>query len=60
MKQFVSINDFLFRFPEICTIDAIFVVLQLHKKYLAVDKILYLVFVDLEKAFICVPRKVIW
>ena len=40
--------------------DAIFVVLQLHEKYLAVNKILYIVFVDLEKAFNCVPRKVIW
>ena len=33
------------------TIDAIFILRQLQEKYLENDKELYLVFVDLEKAF---------
>ena len=40
------------------TTDAIFI--QLEEKHLAKNKKLYLAFVDLEKAFDCVPRKVIW
>ena len=33
---------------------------KLQEKYLAVKKRLYMAFVDLEKAFDCFPRKVIW
>ena len=33
---------------------------QLQEKYLAANKRLYIAFVDLEKAFDLVPRKVIW
>ena len=42
------------------TTDAIFVVRQLQEKYLAANKRLTMAFVDLEKAFDWVPRKVIW
>ena len=41
------------------TTDAIFIVRQLQEKYIAAKKQLYLAFVDLEKAFNRVPRKVL-
>ena len=46
--------------PSRGTTDAIFVVRQLQEKYLAANKRLYMAFVDLEKVFDRVPRKVIW
>ena len=39
---------------------AIFILRQLQEKHLAKNKILYFAFVDLEKAFDCMPRRVIW
>ena len=36
--------------------DAVFMVRQLQKKYLAVNKRLYMTFMDLEKVFECVPN----
>ena len=61
IRQLVSIDDSQFGFvPGRDTTDAIFVVRQLQDKYLAANKRLYMAFVDLEKAFDQVPRKVIW
>ena len=61
IRQVVSIDDSQFGFvPGRGTTDAIFVVRQLQEKYLAVNKRLYMAFVDLEKAFDRVLRKVIW
>ena len=61
IRQVVSMDDSQFGFvPGRGTTDAIFVVRQLQEKYLAVNKRLFMAFVDLEKAFDHVPRKVIW
>ena len=40
--------------------DAIFIVRQIQEKYNAKGKLLYFSFVDLEKAFDRVLRKVLW
>ena len=57
----ISIDDMQFGFmPGRGTTDAIFILGQLQEKHLAKNKKLYFAFVDLEKAFDRVPRKVIW
>ena len=42
------------------TTDAIFIMRQLLEKYEMAGRDLYMVFLDLKKAFDCVPREVIW
>ena len=60
LRQQVCINDMQFGFmPGRGTTDAIFFMRQLQEKYLAANKPLYMSFVDLEKAFDRVPRRVI-
>ena len=61
IRQVVYIDDSQFGFVTgRGTTDANFLVRQLQEKYLAVNKRLYMAYVDLEKAFDCVPRMVIW
>ena len=61
IRQVVSIDDSQFGFvPGRGTTDAIFVVRQLQEKYLAVNKRLFMAFMDLEKAFDRFTWKVIW
>ena len=61
IRQLMSVDDSQFGFvPGRGTTDAIFVVRQLQEKYLATSKRLYMAFVDMEKVFDRVPRKVIW
>ena len=61
IRQVVSIDDSQSGFvPGRGTTDSIFVVWQLQEKYPAVNKRLYMAFVDLEKAFDSGPWKVIW
>ena len=42
------------------TTNAIFILHQLQEKHIVKHRHLYFAFVDLEKAFDCVPRKVLW
>ena len=57
----VDIDAMQFGFmPGRGTTDAIFILRQVHEKYLGKHKDLYFAFVDLEKAFDRVPRKVLW
>ena len=60
LRESVTIDAMQFGFmPGKGTTDAIFIVRQLQEKYLEKSKTLYFAFVDLEKAFDRVPRKVV-
>ena len=60
IKRNINIDEMPCGFmPGRCTIDAIFILRQL-QEYMAANKPLFLAFVDLEKAFDRVPRKIIW
>ena len=57
----VNIDEMQFGFvPGRGTIDAIFIVHQLQEKYITAKKLFYFAFVDLEKTFFRVARKVLW
>ena len=61
IREMVNIDEMQFGFvPGRGTTDAIFIVCQLQEKYIAAKKPVYFAFVDLEKAFNHVPRKVLW
>lgn len=61
IRSQVNINEMLFGFvPSKGTTDAIFILRQLQEKYLGKHKSLFFAFVDLEKAFDRIPRKVLW
>ena len=57
----VNIDDIQFGFmPEHGTTDTIFIVRQIQEAYIRKNRNLFFAFVDLEKAFDRVPRKVLW
>ena len=59
--QMVNIDEMQFAFvPGRGTTDAIFIVHQLLKYITAPNKWFYFAFVDLEKTFDLVPRKILW
>ena len=61
IRERVVIDGMQFGFmPGRGTTDAIFILRQIQEKHLAKHKKLYFAFVDLEKAFDRVPRRVIW
>ena len=60
VRKIVKIDSMQFGFMAgRGTTGAIFIVLQLQKKYLGKNKELWMTFVDLEKAFDMVPREVV-
>ena len=59
IRKIVKVDEMQFGFmPGKGTIDAVFILRRLQEEYRAKEKKLYMCFVDLEKAFDRVPRKV--
>ena len=60
LHRIVSVDEIQFGFmPERGTIDAVFILRRMQEEYHAKGKKLCICFVDLEKAFDRVPRKVL-
>ena len=52
LRKLITVNNMQFGFsPGKGTTDAVFIILQLQEKHLEVHKDLFLIFVDLEKAY---------
>ena len=61
LRKVVKLDEMQMGFmPGRGTTNAIFIMRQLLEKYEMAERDLCMVFVDLEKAFDCVPREVIW
>ena len=61
IRSQISIDEMQFGFmPGRGTTDAIFILRQLQEKYIGKHKDIFFAFVDLEKAFDRIPRKVLW
>ena len=61
LRKVVKLDEMQMGFmPGRGTTDAIFIMSQLLEKYEMAGRDQYMIFVDLEKAFDCVPREVIW
>ena len=61
IRDIVNIDEMQFGFMPGCgTTDAIFILRQIQEKYINKNCNLYFAFIDLEKAFDRVPRKVLW
>ena len=59
IRTLVNLNKMQFKFmPGKGTVDAIFIVRRMQGKYQKKDKRLYMRFVEMERAFDRVPRKV--
>ena len=60
IRTLINLNEIQFKFmPGKRTVDAIFIVRKMQEEYQKKDKKLYICFVDMEKAFDRVPRKVV-
>ena len=61
IRSRISIDDMQFGFmPGRGTTDAIFILRQLQERYVGKRKYTFFAFIDLEKAFDRIPRKVLW
>ena len=61
VRSKVSINDMQFGFrPGKGTTDVIFIVRQIQERFLEKKRDLWMAFIDHEKAFVRVPREVVW